>query len=109
MTKPKWFKKGVSILRIFLYTGDVGSDIWVGVDLILRCHYKFAASVLIWVMIPGFIQGWVEFFGAEQECYLTNVLKALLFPFFLLPYTLYRMIKAAMDVDDEDRIFNAKV
>ena len=62
MAKPKWFKKGVSILSIFLYSGDVGSDIWVGIDLILRCHYNLAISVFSWVVIPGFIQGWTSFF-----------------------------------------------
>ena len=62
MAMPKWFKKAVSILSIFLYSGDVGSDFWVAIDLIKRCHYKFAAAAFSWLVIPGFIEGWHDDF-----------------------------------------------
>ena len=117
---PKWFKKAVSILSIFLYSGDVGSDFWVAIDLIKRCHYKFGAAALSWLVIPGFIQGWVEFFYDHNgECSLKNVLKALFYPFFFIPYTLWKLIQAAIavfkdhddddDYDMEDKMWEAKL
>ena len=109
MTKPKWFRKGSAIFSIILYSGDVGSDFGVGIDLILQCHYRLAANVFIWLLIPGFFQGWLEFLlWAKGECSVKNILKAMFFPIFAIPYNLYRLVKAAMDVDNEDKITLAK-
>ena len=40
-----WRKNGpakmvqvMAIVRVILYSSDVGSDFWVGIDLIIRCH-----------------------------------------------------------------------
>ena len=63
---PRWFRQGVAISALFLYSGDVGSDFWVGIDLIKRCHRKFAASVFTWLAVPGFLMGWAEFIGQEE-------------------------------------------
>ena len=61
MTMPRWFKKGMAIVKVILYSSDVGSDFWVGIDLIIRCHYKFAAAVFSFILLPGFIKGWFYF------------------------------------------------
>ena len=75
MAKPKWFLQGIAIMSVFLYSGDVGSDFWVGIDLYLRCHYHYAATVFTWILVPGFIYGWVIFFQGGVECYGKAVLK----------------------------------
>ena len=109
MAQPKLLKKSVSILSIFLYSGDVGSDFWVGIDLILRCHYKFAAAVFSWLLAPGFIQGWVDIIAENEK----GLLKALLFPLLYIPYTFWKLIKSAISVfndeNDDDVIGNAKL
>ena len=61
MAMPRWFKKGMAILKVILYSTDVGSDFWVGIDLIIRCHYKFAAAVFTFVLFPGCVKGWFYF------------------------------------------------
>ena len=76
MAKPKWFLQGIAIMSVFLYSVDVGSDFWVGIDLYLRCHYHYAATVFTWILVPGFIYGWVIFFQGGVECYWKAVLKA---------------------------------
>ena len=105
---PRWFRQGVAISALFLYSGDVGSDFWVGVDLIKRCHRKFAASVFTWLAIPGFLYGWAEFI-TEGECNTTAVLKAVFMPILMIPYTLWGLFKSAWDIDDAEKLGDAKL
>ena len=107
MAKPPWFKQSLAILAIFLYSGDVGSDIWVGIDLMIRCHYKFAASVFTWILMPGFIYGWYIFLS-DVECSQNAILKAIFFPLLMPYYTLKKLIKAALNINHEDKEIQAK-
>ena len=64
----------MAILKVILYSGDVGSDFWVGIDLIIRCHYKFAAAVFTFVLFPGCVKGWFYFPGSVKlEKYIREV------------------------------------
>ena len=105
---PRWFRQGVAISALFLYSGDVGSDFWVGVDLIKRCHRKFAASVFTWLAIPGFLYGWADFY-TEGEFNMKTFLKALCYPILMIPLTLWRLFKSAYDIDDEQKLAAAKL
>ena len=115
MAMPKWFKKTVSLLTIFLYSGDVGSDFWVAIDLVKRCYYKLAAAAFSWLLIPGFIQGWGEFFYSHNgECSVKNFFKALFYPVYFIPYTLWKLIQAAIALfkdsyDEDDKTNKAKM
>ena len=110
LRRKYWFEKGVAILYVILYSGDVGSDFWVAIDLILRCHYNFATCIFCWIVLPGIIQGWVEFFKLnEGRCSSKNVLKALFFPLLSIPFTLYRLISVVLNVDDAEAIVYAKL
>lgn len=57
MAKPWWLVKGLAIFTLVLFTIDTSSDGIVGHDLYTRCHYKYAASVLSFVAVPGFLIG----------------------------------------------------
>ena len=57
MAKPWWLVKGLAIFTLVLFTVDTTSDGVVGHDLYTRCHYKYAASVLSFVAVPGFLIG----------------------------------------------------
>ena len=60
----------MAIVRVILYSSDVGSDFFVGIDLIIRCHYKFAAAVFSFILLPGCVKGWFYFpmtVGAEKH------------------------------------------
>ena len=108
MAKPKWFLQGIAIMSVFLYSGDVGSDFWVGIDLYLRCHYHYAATVFTWILVPGFIYGWVIFFQGGVECHGKAILKALFFPILMIHYTLKKLVKAAYYIEHEDKERQAK-
>lgn len=89
-------------------SGDVGSDFWVGVDLAIRCHTKFAASIFTWLAVPGFVWGWICFF-ADRKYNAGAFLTALFFPILMIPYTLWNLIKAAHDIDDDVKMGHAKL
>ena len=108
MAKPRWLAQSLAILSVILYSVDIGSDSWVGVDLIRRCHYKFAASVFSWLLIPGLIWGWVDFFQ-EGECTTGAFFKALFFPILMVPFTFWKLIKAAWDIDSKSDLEDAKL
>ena len=54
MEKPYWLKLALAILGICLYTGDTIGEVLVGLDLIERCHYFYAASIFSFAIMPGF-------------------------------------------------------
>ena len=55
MEKPYWLKLALAILGICLYTGDTIGEVLVGLDLIERCHYFYAASIFSFAIMPGFV------------------------------------------------------
>ena len=57
MAKPYWLVKSLAIFALVLFTVDTSSDGYVGYDLYNRCHYRYAASVLSFVAVPGFFMG----------------------------------------------------
>ena len=107
MAKPRWFKRALSVLSAILYSGDVGSDFWVGIDLVLRCHFRFAASAFSWLTIPGFLYGWYSFFddGVYNWC---RFFKALVYPIWMVPHTIWTLTKSALDIKDDYKQLKAK-
>merc|ERR1711971_428227 len=74
MAKPLWLCRALAIYTVVLFTVDTVSDTYVGVDLgYNRCHYRYSASVLAFVAIPGFLTGWyylkkiLEFCGLKTH------------------------------------------
>ena len=108
MARPKWFKRGLAWLSLCLYSVDVVSDFWVGIDLIIRCHFRFAASVFSGVVCPGFLFGWYNF-SMEKEYTLKAFFKALFFPIVMIPHTFWKLFKAALDIGDADKVHEAKM
>ena len=84
MEKPFWLKLALAILGICLYTGDTIGEVLVGLDLIERCHYFYAASIFSFAIMPGFVWAFsliciLTFFDARDECSL-KILLVLLAP-----------------------------
>ena len=84
MEKPFWLKLALAILGICLYTGDTIGEVLVGLDLIERCHYFYAASIFSFAIMPGFVWAFsliciLTFFDAHDECSL-KILLVLLAP-----------------------------
>ena len=55
MRRSQKLKLALAIYGIVLYTSDSGSDLFVGIDLIQRCHDRFAAAVFTAMIMPGVI------------------------------------------------------
>ena len=119
MVLPRWLRKGFAILRVVLYSGDVVSDFWVGIDLAIRCHFKFAVSVFTYILLPGLIRGWLRFnilvkkreTDKEANRFESDipipskkklVLEALFAPISIIPITFWKLAKSAYNIDDKD-------
>ena len=99
-----WFKKCLAWLSVILYCFDVGSDIYVGIKLSSLCHNFYGVTVLSIVLIPGFMFGcylWFKKIRIDQQK-RTFLLLAPFFPLFgtifLIPFTLYCLVKAALKI-----------
>ena len=68
--KPLWLKKLLGWSRVALFAVDTGSDVYVGVDLIQRCHYRYASGVFSFFWMPGLLSG-----GAVSAKYGGDYLK----------------------------------
>ena len=116
--KPLWLKKLLGWLRVALFTLDTGSDVYVGVDLIQRCHYRYAAGVFSFFWMPGLLSGGMcvnflmEKFGFDIGCcgrIILFLVGSIFGPFVFLPGGLYLLVKAALQPDDNDSCAKAKV
>ena len=99
-----WFKKCLAWLSVILYCFDVGSDIYVGIKLSSLCHNFYGVTVLSIVLIPGFMFGcylWFKKIRIDQQK-RTFLLLAPFFPLFgtifLIPFTLYCLVNAALKI-----------
>ena len=95
ISDQRWFKICVAWLGWILYNFDVGSDIWVSVKLMLTCHYYYGTAVLIAVLLPGIIYGWLRFSGDKS---VKDFFKALVWPVWIIPLTWWSLLKAAIDL-----------
>ena len=122
--KPLWLKKALGWSRVALFTLDTGSDIYVGVDLIQRCHYRYACGVFSFFWLPGLLSGGgvaVDFgpdflekkFGDGVACCCGSIILFLLGtifgPFVFIPGGLCLLVKAALKPDDDDSCRGAKL
>ena len=111
-----WLKLALAILGICLYSADVGSDILVGVDLIERCHNRYAASVFSFTIMPGFVQIFhlicqVTFKdGCSWKLFLVLLapLGGALAGILFIPVGLVLLILSAIKLDSSDRAKKAK-
>ena len=115
--KPYWLRLALAIFGICLYSADIGSDIFVGVDLIERCHNQFAASVFSFTIMPGFVY---VFFIICSEAFEDgcpwNIFLVLLAPLggalggiLFIPVGLIVLIRSAIKLDSSDRADHAKM
>ena len=117
MAKPWWLVKGLAIFTLVLFSVDTTSDGVVGHDLYTRCHYKYAASVLSFVAVPGFLMGGiiaaaklVDFISEESGfCFACGLLGfiplvllgAIIGAFLFIPATFIYLVYAAFKTSDD--------
>ena len=70
----------VAIWTFILLLFDTGSDIYVAVDLFLRCHFRYGASVVTATLLPGFVFGWIRYpiSGLGERGYILENIMAMI-------------------------------
>ena len=97
-----WSKqKALAVFALVLYCFDNGSDVYVGIDLIIKCHVRYGCSVLGLVLLPGFIYGWFKYFVGEHLGEI-SFLKALVYPIMFIPYSI-KTLYAAISGEKEEK------
>ena len=88
-----------------MYIADVGSDILVGINLILRCHYSLGIGVLSLVLLTGFLAGLLSLLGEISEGSLAkeDVLKAFVYPIWFVPKTIWALVQDIIYLNEDTR------
>ena len=98
-----WSKqKALAVFALVLYCFDNGSDVYVGIDLIIKCHIRYGCSVLGLVLLPGFIYGWYRYFaGNVIDAGVISFQKALVYPILFIPYSIKTLYGAISEKKEE--------
>ena len=96
-----------------------GSDLFVGKDLVDRCHFRYAGLVFSFMIMPGFIIGFVgvgsiafEDGFSLKRCLLFLLgapLAGVIGGFLFIPAGLVYLIWSAIKIDSDDTSFGAKM
>ena len=112
MAKPRWLKRALAAFAVVLFSFDTTSDTYVGKDLYDRCHYRYSASVLSFVAIPGFLTGAVFLHTILDKCgcnfkgtwscgsIAVYVLGTLVGPILFIPFSFCFLVYAVFRIDD---------
>ena len=90
-------RRSVAIFTLILLLIDTGSDIYVAIDLALRCHILYAVSVVSMTLSPGFVFGWAQYFNGVNK----SKIRAFLCPIWFIPYAIWKVGQAAFAKSDE--------
>ena len=110
MAKPRWLKRALAAFAVVLFSVDTTSDTYVGKDLYDRCHYRYSASVLSFVAIPGFLTGGALLikilaecgckFGSTCSIVTIFVLGTLIGPVLFIPCSFCFLVYSVFKIDD---------
>ena len=115
MAKPRWLKRALAAFAVVLFSVDTTSDTYVGKDLYDRCHYRYSASVLSFVAIPGILTGGYFLRYLAQKCcgdFESNlscgsitlfVLGTLLGPVLFIPCSFCFLVYGVFKIDDVEK------
>ena len=96
-----WSKqKALAVFALVLYCFDNGSDVYVGIDLIVKCHVRYGCSVLGLVLLPGFIYGWYRYWDGGRD-YNITFLEALVMPIWFIPLSIKTLYGAISGKEEE--------
>ena len=91
----------LALFSVVLYTFDTTSDSVVGVDLIRKCHLRYGISVFLFVLLPGFIYGWTDYFN-KGETGKKYKLIAITAPLWFIPVAFWKLCRAVIDEEGEN-------
>ena len=90
--------RAICIFSLILYCLDNGSDFFVSVDLFRKCHVRYGASVLFFIVLPGIIYGCFKYFKRSKNdrrwkdffrCFIG-------YPIVFIPMSLWKLVKAVL-------------
>ena len=96
--------RAICIFSLILYCLDNGSDFFVSVDLFRKCHVRYGASVLFFIVLPGIIYGFFKYFKRDPEerrwkdffrCFFGH-------PIVFIPMSLWKLVKAVLNINTRD-------
>ena len=101
--------RAICIFSLILYCLDNGSDFFVSVDLFQKCHVRYGASVLFFIVLPGIIYGCFKYFKYDSNSWKDFFRYFIAYPIIFIPMSLLKLAIAAWDVnwDDNDSISNS--
>ena len=83
------------IFSLMLYCFDTGSDVFVSIDLFIRCHWRYATSVLTTILLPGLCHGLKKHFKyGGFDCDLLYYL--FIYPLKFIPMTFWKLVQAVI-------------
>ena len=91
----------ICIFSLCLYCFDTGSDYFVGIDLFIRCHWRYGTSVLLSTLLPGLCNGMYKHFKYGGSVCEKDFLRYLfIYPLQFIPMTLWKLFQAAIKSQD---------
>ena len=97
---PRTKARAISIFSLLLYCVDNGSDFFVSVDLFRKCHERYGASVLFFIVLPGIIYGFFKYFKYDpEERKWKDFFRCLIgYPIAFIPMSLWKLVQAVWSV-----------
>ena len=95
--------KAICIFSLLLYCVDTGSDFFVSVDLFWKCHERYGACVLFFIVLPGIIYGCFRYFYDGVGGW-KNILRCFIgYPIVFIPMSLWKLVKAVLKTHTYNR------
>ena len=95
-------KRTKACTTLILYVSDVASDIYNGYNLYQDCHFYFAIATFSWIGMPGIVGVITCFLRGIKERNCKKILLGITFPLFIIPMTIWCMVKHICSLSDED-------
>ena len=88
----------ICIFSLVLYCFDTGTDINVAFDLYGRCNYRYFASVISFVILPGIIYGWFQYFkiNKDERDWKDVLIYFVLCPIGFIPLSFFNLVQAVV-------------
>ena len=92
--------RAICIFSLILYCFDNGSDFFVSVDLFRKCHERYGACVLFFIVLPGIIYGFFKYFKMDSnERDWSDIFRCFIgYPIGFIPMSLWKLVKAVLNV-----------
>ena len=91
----------ICIFSLFLYCFDTGSDYFVGIDLFIRCHWRFGTSVILTTLLPGLCHGLKKHFKDDGSFGDSNFLYYLfIYPLRFIPKTFWKLVQSVIKSEE---------